>query len=129
YGHGIGMSQYGAEGGARAGQKYDAILRKYYPGTKLSSKSSSIRVQISADTTNSVSVKPASGLKFRKLSNGSVITLPTTVSKRKVSEWSIDLAKADRKKNSLFYKSGSTWYAYSTFSGDAQFEGPSTIKL
>lgn len=129
YGHGIGMSQYGAEGGARAGKKYNQILAKYYPGTKLSSKSATIRVLLSGDTSNSVRVKPKSGLKLRKLANNAVSTLPTKVSGRAVSDWSIDLAKADARKNTLFYRSGSTWYAYTTFSGDAQFEGPTSISL
>lgn len=35
YGHGVGMSQYGAEGMAQAGYKYDEILYHYYQGTKI----------------------------------------------------------------------------------------------
>lgn len=35
YGHGVGMSQYGAEGMARAGYKYDEILKYYYTDTKI----------------------------------------------------------------------------------------------
>lgn len=35
FGHGVGMSQYGAEGMARRGSAYDAILAHYYPGTNL----------------------------------------------------------------------------------------------
>lgn len=34
-GHRVGMSQYGAEAMAVAGNKYDEILAHYYPGTKL----------------------------------------------------------------------------------------------
>lgn len=34
-GHGVGMSQTGALGRARAGQKHDFILQTYYPGTIL----------------------------------------------------------------------------------------------
>ncbi|MCY8188501.1 SpoIID/LytB domain-containing protein [Bacillus spizizenii] len=37
YGHGIGMSQYGANARAAAGQSYNTILSFYYPGTTLSS--------------------------------------------------------------------------------------------
>jgi stage II sporulation protein D len=33
YGHGVGMSQWGAEGMARKGAAYEAILRQYYPHT------------------------------------------------------------------------------------------------
>ena len=36
FGHGIGMSQYGAYGYALEGAKYRAILAHYYKGTRLS---------------------------------------------------------------------------------------------
>jgi stage II sporulation protein D len=35
FGHGVGMSQYGALGQAKQGVAYDAILRHYYSGTAL----------------------------------------------------------------------------------------------
>jgi SpoIID/LytB domain protein len=35
WGHGVGMSQWGAEGYARHGWSYDRILAHYYPGTRL----------------------------------------------------------------------------------------------
>ncbi len=35
YGHGIGMSQYGAHGMAEQGMDYEHILQFYFPGTKL----------------------------------------------------------------------------------------------
>lgn len=35
YGHGVGMSQYGANGMANAGYSYKDILSHYYPGTTL----------------------------------------------------------------------------------------------
>src|SRR5512143_517129 len=35
YGHGVGMSQYGAYGMAKAGRTYDQILSYYYTGTSL----------------------------------------------------------------------------------------------
>jgi stage II sporulation protein D len=35
WGHGVGMSQWGAEGAARHGWDYERILAHYYPGTKL----------------------------------------------------------------------------------------------
>jgi hypothetical protein len=36
WGHGVGMSQYGARGYARAGWGYERILAHYYRGTELS---------------------------------------------------------------------------------------------
>lgn len=38
YGHGVGMSQYGADYMARQGFKYDEILKHYYVGTEISAK-------------------------------------------------------------------------------------------
>ena len=35
YGHGIGMCQDGANGMAKAGKKYEQILKNYYPGAKI----------------------------------------------------------------------------------------------
>ena len=36
YGHGVGMSQYGAKGMAENGYNYQQILRHYYQGITLS---------------------------------------------------------------------------------------------
>lgn len=36
FGHGIGMSQYGAQGMAKAGYSADEIIKHYYPGTAIS---------------------------------------------------------------------------------------------
>ena len=36
YGHGVGMSQYGANGMAKEGQKYQDILKHYYTNTNIS---------------------------------------------------------------------------------------------
>jgi stage II sporulation protein D len=44
WGHGIGMSQYGAYGFAERGRGYRDILSHYYSGTRLSSGSRSVRV-------------------------------------------------------------------------------------
>ena len=35
WGHGVGLSQYGADGMARQGRTYQEILQHYYPGTSL----------------------------------------------------------------------------------------------
>ena len=36
YGHGVGMSQYGANGMAKEGYRYEEILKHYYKGVKIS---------------------------------------------------------------------------------------------
>src|SRR5690242_3996836 len=49
WGHGIGMSQYGAQGQAQVGRNYQQILASYYTGTIVSmSRQRSIRVLLLA---------------------------------------------------------------------------------
>ena len=67
FGHGHGMSQWGAYGGAIAGQSYRQILNWYYNSPALGSATGVIKVQITsdgrnADRTYDVVVKPARGL-------------------------------------------------------------------
>jgi len=55
YGHGAGMSQWGAWAAAREGVKYDAILAFYYPGTTLTALSPSqlIKVRLTRSSNSS----------------------------------------------------------------------------
>jgi SpoIID/LytB domain protein len=46
YGHGVGMSQYGARGRALAGQLAPEILAHYYQGSTLGSRSTATRVRV-----------------------------------------------------------------------------------
>jgi stage II sporulation protein D len=48
WGHGLGMSQYGAYGQARAGRDYKTILHHYYRQTKLGKAGGSVRVLLLA---------------------------------------------------------------------------------
>jgi len=128
YGHGNGMSQYGAEGGARQGMTYAQILSHYYPGTALGSKSGDIRVLITSDTTDSVMIEAKSGVTFRQGSTS--FALPTTIGGKKVIRWSIDPVAGDKKKSTLRYRTSSVWEVYQnrTWTGEAQFEA-STMQL
>ena len=51
-GHGHGMSQDRAEGAARQGLSWRKIVGCYYPGTEVGRASGSLRVLLSADTTD-----------------------------------------------------------------------------
>jgi stage II sporulation protein D len=46
YGHGVGMSQYGARGRALAGQPAPAILAHYYPKTTLGTRSTTTTIRV-----------------------------------------------------------------------------------
>jgi SpoIID/LytB domain protein len=54
YGHGVGMSQWGAWEAAREGKTYDNILAFYYPGSTLTTApgGAAIKVRISKDPTS-----------------------------------------------------------------------------
>lgn len=71
YGHGRGMSQYGAQSAASEhGRTYRQILRFYYPGLELGLVRGAIRVLISADTTDDVVVRDQEALSVRRVSDG-----------------------------------------------------------
>jgi SpoIID/LytB domain protein len=79
YGHGRGMSQYGARGAAEQGLSYQQILAFYYPGTKLGTlTNSSITVRITGDTDGITQVTALPGLQVTSASN-SARTLPTNL--------------------------------------------------
>ena len=46
WGHGLGMSQYGAQGAARLGCSYRRILRTYYTGTRVTAASMAATVNV-----------------------------------------------------------------------------------
>jgi SpoIID/LytB domain protein len=65
YGHGRGMSQYGAEGAARQGLTSAQILAFYYPGTAIAKVGGKISVRIGADTSADTVVAAGSRLVAR----------------------------------------------------------------
>ena len=131
YGHGIGMSQYGAQGAARQGVTYDTILSTYYPGTTLGKKSGSIRVLVSQDTSDPVDVKASSGLVLRKLSSSYTAKLPTSIGGAKVKGWRITRVPSKKTQSMLQYRTSGSYRAYKSirWTGDGQFQGPSRISL
>jgi stage II sporulation protein D len=56
WGHGVGMSQYGAYGYAQHGATYDQILAHYYPGTTLGRASTSTIRVLLADKKKKVTI-------------------------------------------------------------------------
>jgi len=59
FGHGIGMSQWGAYGMARRGESYAAILRHYYRGTQLTPYSQLAGVAVAASGSTGVQTRDA----------------------------------------------------------------------
>lgn len=126
FGHGRGMSQYGAQGAAIAGRTATQILDFYYPGTATTTVSGAMRIWLTADTTASIKVKPATGLKVRDLGDNAVFTLPVSSS---ITQWAIDPYSTNRTRVSYYYAPQRRWIYWaaggrSVLRGMAQFEGP-----
>ena len=94
WGHGKGMSQYGANGAATKGLDYAEIIGFYYPGTKLDvlPSGNTIRVWITADNDKSLAVRPVAGQKVVD-SKGVSLTLPTG---SKYKKWRISRSHEKR---------------------------------
>ncbi|MEU4196181.1 SpoIID/LytB domain-containing protein [Kribbella sp. NPDC026611] len=126
FGHGRGMSQYGAQGAALAGKTAKQILDFYYPGTTVGKATGSIRVRISADTTDGVRVGAVNHLRVRDLTTNTVYTLPTAATR---NQWSIDPYGDHATKISSFDAKTRKWTLWKTFAGMTQFEGPTVTGL
>lgn len=129
YGHGRGMSQWGAVNAAIQGKDYKTILQFYYPHTTFSTITTTIRVRISADTDNNTTVKPTKGLRLRDLGNGKSYRLPTAKSPK---AWRLKNVSG---RTRVYYRTG-TWHLYRTggrvaLKGDGEFRasGPITLKM
>lgn len=86
FGHGRGMSQYGAKAAAAAGNRYTRILSFYYPKTATGSFHGRIRVHVddpSANTT--MTVRAAAGLRVRDRGTKTTTMLPDGPSMWRVS--------------------------------------------
>lgn len=110
WGHGKGMSQYGAYGAAKKGLAYNTILSFYYPHTSLKTTSAiTMRVWITADTNKVLLVHPARSLQVYD-SSGHKLTLPYS---SKYTRWRI--VRSTRTGNALYYRStAGKWVRYST---------------
>lgn len=74
WGHGVGMSQYGAQGYAQKSFTYDQILAHYYPGTELGTAPVN-RVRVLLANTPSVTISSLGDVKMKD-GVGTTTTLP-----------------------------------------------------
>lgn len=77
FGHGRGMSQYGARGRALSYQHASTILGFYYPGTTLSTTSGDLRIWLKGDIDSDTIVLPKAGLSIADSATGKVYALPS----------------------------------------------------
>ena len=113
YGHGRGMSQYGSEGAARAGLTSAQIMDFYYPGTTAGQLGGQVKVWISADRDNAVTVVARPGLKVRDLVTKQKTVLPDNGA----TKWRLTAGAGIRTVVSFFKQ---RWVKWRTVKGDAE---------
>jgi SpoIID/LytB domain protein len=117
FGHGIGLSQYGALGRANAGDTWRQILDFYYPGTNLGRAHGKIRVLLTGDTSNDVKVRARAGLEVRSLGRHRTWRLPAKIGRHEVRRWRIT---PDGRRSQISYRTH-RWHAWRSAKGEAQF--------
>ena len=123
FGHGHGMSQYGANGAARKGLKHEEILKFYYPGTAISKISGWLRVWITGHTSNDLVILAQSGLILRDRATQKDYPLPNDLGAK---QWRLSVSGT---KTVVDYKTDA-WHRYqpgglATLKGDGAFRAPS----
>ena len=93
FGHGHGLSQYGAQGAARQGRTAMQIVRFYYPHTRAGTAKDVVRVHITADTDNNTTVVARPGLKVRDLGTGTTTPSRPRVAVGKASRWRLSAGR------------------------------------
>ena len=129
WGHGHGLSQYGAQGGATLGKSADTITSFYYPGTsKTMLANAPIRVLLQADDDNATEVYPSTGLVATDLATGTKSTLPTGYARWRAVIDSAGLHLQSYSPSPIGWKTqpmgGRTFFA-----GPLRFAGPAFVRL
>lgn len=116
FGHGHGMSQYGAHSRAQAGQSEQQILRFYYPGLAVGRAGGKVSVLVSADRTRDVMVAARRGLTVKQVGGGRKIKL--SAARPTATRWRIVPVAGGRSRID-FRRSG--WRTLTTVGGAAEF--------
>lgn len=125
FGHGHGLSQWGAYGAASVGHlSANQILHFYYPHTSLATRPTtrSIRVLLTAASAPSrgyVQVEPAPGLAVTPVGGGDPMTLPTeTATGAPIDRWRLQL---DGTTVDLCDRANGHWHTNTAIAGGGEF--------
>ncbi|MCU1678148.1 MAG: hypothetical protein JWM93_2906, partial [Frankiales bacterium] len=127
WGHGHGMSQWGAQGAATLGKTWREIVAFYYPNTtvvQVPASENSIRVWLSGDDETDLRVVPAAGLTVTDRATGATQTLPATPG---VDMWRVTQTPDAQV---LSQRLNGAWQVYAlggvrSFAGPLEFSRPS----
>jgi stage II sporulation protein D len=126
FGHGRGLSQYGARGAAEQGLSAKQILHFYYPHTTFAHKITDIAVLITEDTDERTVVLNRAGLRVRQIHGNEKFKLPTAGKIGKATQWRLS-GGAGRSVH-ISYRKGS-WHRWRTMPSDAEFVAKKPITL
>ena len=129
FGHGHGMSQYGAQGAAKKGLSTRRILAFYYPHTATGHVGGSVRVLITENIGQPTVVVAQPGLQVHDLAKGTTVKVPTRGAASKASRWRMSGATGGR--TEVSYRAGG-WHVWRTLKGDGEFRSgraPLTLVL
>ena len=130
YGHGRGMSQYGAQGAALAGLTSGQILDFYYPGTSIGEAHGRVRVLLTTPSrARGLVVRAQSGLTVRRSATGASWKLPALAGSHK---WRLRWRSADT--TTLEFRRGRGWHPaplrrWRSIGGAAEFGRKGSLAL
>jgi SpoIID/LytB domain protein len=111
FGHGIGLSQYGARAAGASGVSYEQILNFYYPGTSSTTQTHrQIRVMLMADTDDELRVIATSGM---TMTDGNGTTRTLGFSGASATQWRV-LRNANNTGMVIFGLVNGSWRLWST---------------
>ena len=125
FGHGIGLSQYGAQRAATQGVGWQRILRTYYPGTRLGRAGGQVAVLISGDDDGDTRVEPRSGLRVSKVGGSRSWSLDRL--DPRAEQWRV--RADDRGRSVVEARRDGSWRTRQTFPGDAELSASGPITL
>jgi stage II sporulation protein D len=118
YGHGHGLSQYGAQGAAEQGLSTRQILSFYYPHTDRGHASGSVRVLITENIGRPTTVVARPGLQVHDLTSGRTVPVPTKGAASAATRWR--MSGAGQGRTQVSYRAGG-WHTWRTLSGNGEF--------
>ncbi|WP_110182793.1 SpoIID/LytB domain-containing protein [Nocardioides solisilvae] len=124
FGHGHGLSQYGAEGAARAGLTHQQIAEFYYPGTQWGTASGKVAVHLTADTTDDVVVLAKPGATVRDLGTQRRWRLPQNSAR----QWRLTTNAANGR-TLVQWRAKGAWRRWKVLVGDGELAAPGGLTL
>jgi peptidoglycan hydrolase-like amidase len=126
------MSQYGAQGRAKAGKSTASILHFYYPKTTTGRRNGQVTVLITENIGGPTVVVARAGLQVHDLAKGTTTGVPQTGPAAKATRWRMDGNGSGGTTVSYRTPSGSAWHPWRTLKGNGEFrstKAPLTLVL